>query len=299
MGKKTKRLLILGFSAAALLLLIWNSGRVNLKKLPGEILFTGAPLEGTWVNGFILYTPASGEWRTLLAGDYGYQPCWHPDKTKILSKKKRVPNSKDFPVLLEYDLSAGTTAEVLDLGAIEDLYYVSILYVPGSYNVSFVAEDKLKVLNRETGEIADLTGPLDITDYTEMAWDQTGTRFAYQSSGGRIQLYDTVTGTNQTIANGGSPVFSADGRYIAYTVNGFTRLMVYDLQTQRGWECYRSRIGGVLERYAFSPDGRHIAVWDSYRRLGGSMIGNLYIVGIHTGAKTRLLKGDLTAFVWQ
>jgi WD40 repeat protein len=133
-----------------------------------------------------------------------------------------------------------------------------------------------------------------------MAWDQTGTRFVYNASGNHIQLYDTATGTNQMIAYGWSPVFSPDNRYIAYETSD--RLMVYDLQTQRGWECYRSGWGGLLQRYTFSPDSRYIAVWDSYSylSLSGGSLGYLYAVDIHTGAKAKLMKSyRKPLLVWQ
>jgi hypothetical protein len=291
MSKTAKRLLA-GALAGILLTAGLGGCGVNRKELPGSIAFLSAPADAGCGDGILLYTPASREWETLLTGDYGSRLCWHPDKTRVLSQKQREPNGSNIPILFEYDLSAGTVTELLDLDTVEGLKNINFCYVPGSYDVSFVAEDRVKVLNRETGEILDRTGPLSST--TIRPWlGSNGTRFFTTHDAGHLVL--TIPRPRRTM--------DCDGWNAALSpttgMSRTTALRTIDDPRPAdgrgmGVLSHRSGLGGVLQKYTFSPTAGMSRVGLVYG-LGGSSID--YRTRLHeTGDKIKQFKGGGSPF---
>lgn len=186
-----------------------------------------------------------------------------------------MANDKFFSVM-EYDISLGTGGEEC------------IKYVPNSNKISFIANDKLYIFDRDKGE---KTAILDEVD-DQYSWDTNGEKILYADKDEKIYMYDMIKKEKQLICEGIHPVLSNNNEYIAYMAKDHI-LVVREIKTKKEWrgiDLLRD------QRFVFSPDDKYLALAKQEYSIANNPYTIMYAVDYRKGKVTQLFKGDYSSY---
>lgn len=259
--------------------------KFDISNLTGDIILEFSSRVNKDTSGIYIYSFKGDDVDLLLGGYFGHRNIeYNNDKTKILTEDRG-----DFYTssIIEYDI-ARKKIEIIRDEKIKYKYYHYIKYVPNSNKISYTVDDVLYVFDRDTGEETTIMKDLVYGNYS---WDKKGEKLIYESKLG-IYIYDIKAKERKELFIGGSPIYSNNNEYIAYTYND--ALIIHELETGKEWNLGELSSHG---QYIFSPDDRYISYSEEYysKKLFSRRYNRdykIFIEDFKNGGKIVLLEGE-------
>ena len=256
---------------------------VNKNNLPGEILINNRADEIT------TYLPEKNEFKSILKGNFNNELSFNADKTKILGYKSINEKEGDYTVIFEYDMVNDKISSVMEYDrSLGTGGKECIKYVPNSNKISFIANDKLYIFDRDKGEKTAILNEVD----DQYSWDTNGEKILYADKDEKIYMYDMIKKEKQFICEGIHPVLSNNNEYIAYMAKDHI-LVVREIKTKKEWrgiDLLRD------QRFVFSPDDKYLALAKQEYSIANNPYTIMYAVDYRKGKVTQLFKGDYSSY---
>jgi serine/threonine-protein kinase len=243
------------------------------------VLFTASPSAVSYEDASVqIVSTKSGSARKLVDGYFGRYLRVDATRGYLIFIREGTLFAVPFDTE-RLELLGSPVAMLADVGSGSGLGIGQFDFSNGgtfAYNAGSAADQSWPVVWLDSsGKTEALIATAGAYDVPRLAPD--GKRLVVQMTSGRsrdLYLHDAERGTlsKLTFSGGASPVWAPDNKHLAYSSTRGSILWIRaDGGSSEPYVLFERKGAGNLQPYSFSPDGRHLAYWETNPNTGNDI----------------------------